>query len=375
MEKTERQDGEEMNRQCIAGFMAVVSAASVLTPITAEASSNYSMRKKVVVAAGIMRETSDDSAPVTRAQFAEMLVKASTLRSSVSGDNNVSVFVDVDRNSEYASYIRVAAEQGWMSGYLGGNFRPDQPVTMQEAVGAVLMLLGYTDEDFSGNIMSNRMAKATYLELDDGIGKAAANSLDRYDCVNLFYNLLKTNKKEYEGQEETSSTVYASVLDFSLTSDGEINPLEALESKLKGPYAMADRTLAGILPFSTSTASFYLDGESASRDDIEEEAVVIYYNSATRAVYGYSESGNGQRGATEGELGAVYYSSSDVMIPTSIVVDGTEYELATSDMQFAFSVYGELEIGDTITVIWENKNSSDSEDEDSLEYQLIDYID
>ena len=57
------------------------------------------------------------------------------------------------------------------------------------------------------------------------------------------------------------------------------------------------------------------------------------------------------------------------MIPTSIVVDGTEYELATSDMQFAFSVYGELEIGDTITVIWENKNSSDSEDEDSLEYQ------
>ncbi len=63
------------------------------------------------------------------------------------------------------------------------------------------------------------------------------------------------------------------------------------------------------------------------------------------------------------------------MIPTSIVVDGTEYELATSDMQFAFSVYGELEIGDTITVIWENKNSSDSEDEDSLEYQLIDYID
>lgn len=232
-----------------------------------------------------------------------------------------------------------------MSGYLGGNFRPDQPVTMQEAVGAVLMLLGYTDEDFSGNIMSNRMAKATYLELDDGIGKAAANSLDRYDCVNLFYNLLKTNKKEYEGQEETSSTVYASVLDFSLTSDGEINPLEALESKLKGPYAMADRTFAGILPFSTSKASFYLDGESASKDDIEEEAVVIYY------------------------------SSSDVMIPTSIVVDGTEYELATSDMQFAFSVYGELEIGDTITVIWENKNSSDSEDEDSLEYQLIDYID
>lgn len=355
--------------------MAVVSAASVLTPITAEASSNYSMRKKVVVAAGIMRETSDDSAPVTRAQFAEMLVKASTLRSSVSGDNNVSVFADVDRNSEYASYIRVAAEQGWMSGYLGGNFRPDQPVTMQEAVGAVLMLLGYTDEDFSGNIMSNRMAKATYLELDDGIGKAAANSLDRYDCVNLFYNLLKTNKKEYEGQEETSSTVYASVLDFSLTSDGEINPLEALESKLKGPYAVKDRSLGTILPFSASSASYYLDGEGATRDEVEDGAIVIYYNTTTKAVYGYSEDGNGGRGAYEGELEAVYYRSSDVMIPTSIVVSGREFALESSDMQFAFSVYGNMEIGDDIIIVWESSGSSSGEDADDTDGTVIDYID
>ena len=45
---------------------------------------------------------------------------------------------------------------------------------------------------------------------------------------------MKTNTKENEGKAETSSTVYAAVLDFTLTSDGEINPLEALESKLKG---------------------------------------------------------------------------------------------------------------------------------------------
>ena len=132
--------------------------------------------------------------------------------------------------------------------------------------------------------------------------------------------------------------------------------------------------MSSILPFSVSKASFYLDGESATADEVEDEAIVIYYNTASKAVYGYSESGNGGRGATEGTLDAVYYKSSDVMIPTSIVVSGTEYELTASDMQFAFSVYGDLKIGDDIIVIWEDKSSSADDDNDSPEYQLIDYI-
>lgn len=361
-----------MKRQYIASSLLAVMAISAAAPITAEASSNYSMRKKVITAAGIMT-AEDDGNEVTRAQFAKMLVNASTYRSAVSAQNNVSVFADVDKTNEYASYIRVAAEQGWMTGYLGGKFKPDEKITMQEAVKAVLALLGYTNEDFGANQAANRLAKASYLELDDEIGKSGAEILNKYDCVNLFYNLLKTNMKEYEGKTATSSTVYASVLDFTLTSDGEINPLEALESKLKGPYAVKDRSLSRLVPFSLSKASFYLDGETASKDDLEESAVVVYYNSTTKAVYGYSEDGNGSRGATEGTLEAIYYKSSDVMIPTSIEVDGQEYELTTSDMQFAFSVYGDLKAGDEITVVWERKTSNNEDGDET--YTLIDYID
>ena len=119
-----------MNRQRTAVTMAAIMAFSAAAPMTAEASSSYSMRKKVITAAGIMTAESDDSRLVTRAQFAEMLVKASTYRSSVSSENNVSIFSDVDRNSEYASYIRVAVEQGWMTGYLGGKFKPDENITI-----------------------------------------------------------------------------------------------------------------------------------------------------------------------------------------------------------------------------------------------------
>lgn len=63
------------------------------------------------------------------------------------------------------------------------------------------------------------------------------------------------------------------------------------------------------------------------------------------------------------------------MIPTSIVVSGTEYQLTTSDMQFAFSVYGDLKIGDEIIVVWESGEAvenSDGESDDT--YTLIDYI-
>ena len=365
-----------MNRQRVTASLVTALAFTTVFPGTAVASSNYSMRKKVITSAGIIDTTENDSLTVTRAQFAKMLVNASTYRSAVSESNSVSVYADVPVGNEYASYIRTAAEQGWMTGYLGGKFKPDELITMQEAVRAVLALLGYTNEDFGTNQAANRIAKASYLELDEEIGKTGPEVLSRFDCVNLFYNLLKTNTKANEGKTKTSSTVYASVLNYSLTSDGEINPLEALESKLKGPYAVKDKSLSSLLPFSLSKASFYLDGESSSSGDIEDNAIVVYYNTTTKAVYGYSEEGSGGRGAAEGELEAIYYKSSDVMIPTSIVVSGVEYQLSTSDMQFAFSVYGDLKIGDEIVVIWESKAASGNEDDDSDEvYTLIDYID
>lgn len=354
-----------MNRRYMAASLAAVMAVTMAAPMNVEAASSYSMRKKVITTAGIL-SGEDDNRTISRAQFAKMLVEASTYRNAVSDQNNVSVFADVDRSNEYASYIKTAVEQGWMSGYLGGKFKPEEPITMQEAINSALALLGYKDEDFGDNQAANRMAKASYLELGDEINKTGSEILNQFDCVNLFYNLLKTNTKDHEGAKPSSGTVYASVLGFTLTSDGEINPLEKVESKLKGPYAVKNRPLSLIVPFSLSNASFYLDGEPMGRSDLEEQAVVVYYNSMTKAIYGYSENGTGERGATTGKLGAIYYKSSDVTIPSSIMVDETEYQITSSDMQFAFSLYGNLRVHDTITVIW------DRQDDGTL--TVIDYI-
>ena len=109
----------------------------------------------------------------------------------------------------YASYIRVAATKEWMTGYLGGVFRPDQYVTLQEAARGVLALLGYTSEDFTGDQIGGRMSMFEYLDLNDEIGKSSSDTLTKEDCINLFYNLLKAEPKDGNG-------IYGTVLGLSL---------------------------------------------------------------------------------------------------------------------------------------------------------------
>ena len=93
-------------------------------------------------------------------------------------------------------YIRVAASQGWMSGYLGGNFKPEEPVLYKDAVKAVLTLLGYTDEDFTGEMVSSWISKFNHLELNENVSCQADEPITETDCMNIFYNLLKTKKTE-----------------------------------------------------------------------------------------------------------------------------------------------------------------------------------
>ena len=109
----------------------------------------------------------------------KMLVRASDYRSTVSSESSVSVFSDVPKDSEYASYIRIAAKEGWMSGYLGGQFKPDEYITMQDAERAVLAMLGYTNEDFTGDQVHARSAKFQFLELGEGIDRESGEVLNK----------------------------------------------------------------------------------------------------------------------------------------------------------------------------------------------------
>ena len=128
-------------------------------------STEFELRKKVIGISGIM-EITGVYQPVTRAQFRpDAGERVGVPQYHLGQGATVSVFADVPKDNMYASYVRIAVSNEWMTGYLGGVFRPDQYITLQEAARGVLALLGYTSEDFTGDQMGGRMSLFEYLDL------------------------------------------------------------------------------------------------------------------------------------------------------------------------------------------------------------------
>lgn len=343
-----------MNRKrSFAWLLVLTMLLGILPSFRAYADTSADLRKKVVSMTGIMT-TGNTEGVVTRGQFARMLVNASSYQGNVGSEQTLSLFADVSSTNEYAPYIRIAVDEGWMTGYLGGNFKPDQAVTLQDAIKGLLGLLGYKDSDFGGSINSGRLAAYHSLKLDSKVGKEAADTLTRMDCVNLFYNLLKADSK--------NGSMYGKLFDCTLTSDGEINCLDLADNSIVGPIVTSGN-LENDVSFSLKNATIFVDGSLVSASDVGE-GNILYYHKGTKTIWVYE----GQ--SVDGEIEAIYYNASASMTPEYIVVNGENYYLATADAQFAFSVFGDIEVGDEITLVYEIVTVNGEE-----RYQIVDYAD
>lgn len=360
-----------MNGRLLAASAAVCMTVTAIYPMNSMAAVDMDLKKKVVGMAGIMNVTNTENS-VTRAEFAKMVVLASPYGRAVPSEGSGSVFTDVGKDHPYASYIRMAAEKGFMSGYLGGGFKPDQRITLQEAVRGILALLGYRDEDFSGNQAAGRMSQYRFLKLDDHVNREADELLSRGDCINLFYNLMKTKPKE-------GGDIYGKLFGAELTADGEINPLKMADIGLKGPKLVhSKRQLSNYLPFKLNKASVFINGEASTDEALGEivendSAVLIYFHPGTKSVWAYTEdSGDGRRGMIRGTVSNIYYTSVDVMTPSAVTLEesGESYRLTGSELQFAFSMYGSIRVGDTVTLVYEKAANEDGTET----YTVLDYL-
>lgn len=378
--------GSKPYSRLICGSLAAASALSPLLSLTAWAdnisSANFDLRQQVVKLTGIM-EISSFRGQVARGDFARMLVNASSYRENLPS-SSVSVYTDVPADHPNAVYIRVAASQGWMGGYLGGSFKPDEPVLYKDAVKAVLTMLGYTDEDFTGERMSSRISKFNYLELNENVTCRADETVTETDCMNIFYNLLKTKKKD-------SNEIYGTVLDCELNSDGEINPISILEDERKGPILVhRNFSVAQSVPFDTEDANVFLNGVESTLAAVkasQQQAgfAVLYYNVRSKTIWAYTttgwdtkdDSGNNTYVLIKGEIKNIYYQSTDVMTPTSVRIEVDEansdddfdtsedvdsdgylnISLDSSELQYLFSIYGNLEVGDDVVLVCSRSGS------------------
>jgi len=365
----------KVRRGLLKGLAVLIAAVSLVAsiPFSSYAASNTDLRSRVVGVAGIMNVSTGLEDPVTRQEFARMLVCASKYRDVLTKTSNISIFADVPAGSEYASAIRLCAENDWMSAYLGGRFRPDQVVTLTEAEKGLLGLLGYKSSDFEGDQTNMRHAKAASLDILENISKGGSDPLSKTDCVNLFYNLLRC--------KNTENKDYVTVLGGTLGSDGEVNATSfATDGSLKGPkYFKND---AGVqkfnswLPFAANDGTMYINGDPSTYEKIKtlikDSGAVCYYNATAKVVWAYSCDGsavlNG-KGAVRGKIQAIHYASADTLTPSGVEIAGAgSYKLTTSDMQFAFGIYGSCKVGETVTIIYT------AIDDGEYDGTVVDYI-
>ena len=378
----------------VCGSLAAVTAVTSALPMTVMAntsSANFDMRRQVVNLTGILN-VSDYTGQVTRGDFARMLVNASSYRENLP-TSSVSVFADVPSTHPDAIYIRIAASQGWMTGFLGGLFKPEEYITYKDAVKAALTMLGYSDEDFTGDLASSRISKFNYLELNEEVNRQPEEVLNQTDCMNIFYNLLKTKKKD-------SSEIYGAVLDCELNSDGEINPITILDDERKGPILVRKGfSVIQSVPFGSENANVFLNGTASTLEAVkasQQDAgfAVVYYNVKSKTIWAYTTrgwddddlEGNNAYVLLKGEVKNIYYKSTDVMTPTSIRLeidddnsdgdfgeDGIDEDgyltisLNSSELQYLFSIYGGIEVGDEVVRVC-NKSGSSYTAVDAIEY-------
>ena len=90
--------------------------------------------------------------------------------------------------------------------------------------------------------------------------------------------------------------------------------------------------------------------------------MVIYYNQTAKTIWAYIADEDVQSGrcAVRGTVENIYYT----------LDDGQEYKLSSSEMQFAFSVYGSIRVGDRVTLICEKSENFNGD----ATYTVVDYV-
>ena len=92
--------------------------------------------------------------------------------------------------------------------------------------------------------------------------------------MNIFYNLLKTKKKD-------SNEIYGTILDCELNSDGEINPITILDDERKGPILVHKNfSVSQSVPFDTEDANVFLNGVASTLSAVksaQQQAGLQFY--------------------------------------------------------------------------------------------------
>ena len=268
-----------MKKRILAFLLAVSIAVSALVlPVSAASINNTALQTAITL--GAVPTGQELSANITRGAFAKMLVSFSTYRESVGAQGTVgTLYRDVPGSSQWAPYIRIAVQQGWMNGYTDGSFRPDNTVTLEEACAAVLKLLSYKTTDLTGSFPQAQLNKAQQIGLRDQLTCTQGQAMTYEQSTLLLYNALRANT--------ASGSAYGSSLGFTV-SNGQVDTSSVLLKSRKGPFVAEEGTQ---LPF-TPVSVYRNDKASASAELNKYD--VYYYSESLQTVWIYTRRAAGR---------------------------------------------------------------------------------
>ena len=315
-----------MKKRILAFLLAVSIAVSVLVlPVSAASINNTALQTAITL--GAVPTGQELGANITRGAFAKMLVSFSTYRESVDAQGTVgTLYRDVPGTSQWAPYIRIAVQQGWMNGYTDGTFRPDNTVTLEEACAAVLKMLGYKTTDLTGSLPLAQLNKAEQIGLRDQLTCTQGQTLTYEDCALLLYNALRANT--------ASGGAYGSSLGFTV-SNGQVDTSSVLLKSRKGPFVAEEGTQ---LPF--APVSVYRNDKASASAELNKYDV-YYYSESLQTVWVYT-----RRAA--GRITAVSPSAS---APTALTVAGSTYSLGSAAVASKISSLNGGGVGEVVTLL------------------------
>lgn len=324
--KTARKE-RTMKKRFLALLLAVCIGVSMLVLPASAAGSNTAVQTAVTLGAFSTEEAAQLDTPLTRGQLAKLLVAFSAYHNTANTQGSIgTLYTDVNGSNAYAPYIRIAVQQGWMSGYTDGSFRPDKTVTLEEACTAVLTLLGYDITTLTGGFPAAQLNKANAIGLRSNLGCAQGQTMTIEEGSVLLYNALTANTAD--------GSVYAATLGYTV-NNGQVDVSSILLSNLEGPFVAS----AGeSLPF-VPEAIYRNDSVSTSAELSAYD--VYYYNASAKTVWIYTRK-------AAGRITAVSPSAS---APTAVTVAGTSYTIASSSAAAQLSSLNGGGVGQVVTLL------------------------
>ena len=317
-----------MKKRLLACLLAACMAVSMLVlPASAASLNNSAIQTAITLGAMDTSQTGSLDAAVTRGAFARMLVSFSAYRESAAQQGNIgTLYKDVPGASQWAPYVRIAVQQGWMNGYTDGTFRPDNAVTLEEACTAALKLLGYKMTELNGVFPMAQLTKAQELGLRNQLNRNQGETMNYGDCALLLYNTLTANT--------AAGGAYGTSLGFTV-ANGQVDTSTVMLKSLKGPFVAAEGTQ---LPF--APVSVYRNDKVSASAELNRYDV-YYYSESLQTVWIYTRK-------AAGRITAVSPSAS---APTSVTVAGTSYQLGSTAVASKVSSLNGGGVGEVVTLL------------------------